>query len=322
MRLRVTDKRIDTYLIAHRFLQGENHADVIEIELPHGKNRVDYAGLQWTMVGISQKSTVANQILPLEERDGSFLLTWEITQDFTSVPGLLKLELTGSDKEGSVIVKYLGGPIQVGPTFTGNPVKPPGLGAFDQALAELNGILEQTRQAVVHPPVIGENRHWMYWDFDQGAYADTGVSAISGIATVNSKCPDGGNLILTAQDIPMTAGKSVEEALAERVVLEEGKGLSSNDFTDEEKSKLAVLSVGSGGGGDKKTEFLPDGTIQETGEGYTTITQFLADGRIQELVQGEAGQEISRKVTSFLPDGSIEEHFVEVNKIGKREGKD
>lgn len=68
------------------------------------------------------------------------------------------------------------------------------------------------------------------------------VNAIDGVSSEFVINPDGKTLSLAAVAMDKVTGLSA--ALAGKVDAEEGKGLSSNDYTDDEKSKLAGIANG------------------------------------------------------------------------------
>ena len=64
----------------------------------------------------------------------------------------------------------------------------------------------------------------------------------------------------------------------------------------------------------KQTLFLPDGSIVETGDGWTKTTVFLESGNIQETMRtiGDDGKtQVTVKETVFNDDGSITEQITE-----------
>ena len=67
--------------------------------------------------------------------------------------------------------------------------------------------------ASVNSPKIGSNGNWWTWDFEAGAYVDTGVAASGGVSSVNGQT---GAVELTAGDVGAATAESVEQ-LAEEV---------------------------------------------------------------------------------------------------------
>ena len=72
-------------------------------------------------------------------------------------------------------------------------------------------------------PKIGDNGNWFIWDMTENQYVDSGVLATVKIDEFYKKT-------------------EIDKNLSAKVDKESGKGLSSNDYTNEEKEKLAGLS--------------------------------------------------------------------------------
>ena len=49
---------------------------------------------------------------------------------------------------------------------------------IEEALAQMNEMVEQSSENVSHYPYIGQNNNWMVWDANAGEYADTGIHAL------------------------------------------------------------------------------------------------------------------------------------------------
>lgn len=89
--------------------------------------------------------------------------------------------------------------------------------------------------------------HWYY--YEDGAWEDGGVYQSQGVQT---------DTTLSIPGMPADAG-AAGDALAGKVNAEAGKGLSSNDFTTAEKTKLAGIA-------DQATRVLVDNTLKQSGQ--------------------------------------------------------
>ena len=94
-------------------------------------------------------------------------------------------------------------------------------------------------------PFIGESGCWMLWDAEQKAYYDSGLPA-RGEPGEKGEKGEKGNAPIRGTDYwtPEDEAKILadcEEILNQKADREEGKGLSQNDFTDEDKEHLEKL---------------------------------------------------------------------------------
>lgn len=65
--------------------------------------------------------------------------------------------------------------------------------------------------ASVNSPKIGSNGNWWVWDFEAGAYADTGVAASGGVSSVNGQT---GAVELTAGDVGVVTADEADALVA------------------------------------------------------------------------------------------------------------
>ena len=80
--------------------------------------------------------------------------------------------------------------------------------------AWVDKVLEAGQAAVdasVNSPKIGSNGNWWVWDFEAGAYADTGVAASGGVSSVNGQT---GAVELTAGDVGVVTADEVDALVA------------------------------------------------------------------------------------------------------------
>lgn len=173
MQLQTTGKVLHVGPISNVLRQGENNADAPVITLPASYNGLDLAGLTFVIYADSEVGTRASQTLQKQISGTTIELTWQITSDFTSVPGKLDIILKGYNTENQVVIKWIGDyPIKVtadeGELSAENP--PP---EYTQALNEMYKILEQTQAIAQYPPLIGENDNWMLYDANVQGYIDS-----------------------------------------------------------------------------------------------------------------------------------------------------
>lgn len=65
--------------------------------------------------------------------------------------------------------------------------------------------------ASVNSPKIGSNGNWWVWDFEAGAYVDTGVAASGGVSSVNGQT---GAVELTAGDVGVVTADEADALVA------------------------------------------------------------------------------------------------------------
>jgi len=91
------------------------------------------------------------------------------------------------------------------------------------------------------------------------------------------------------------------------VTKETGKGLSSNDFTDAEKAKLAGLDAG--GILATNTTFRSDGSIVESSsDGMVVTTTFPTANTIREVYQKDG--KTTTKLITIHADGNVTEELI------------
>ena len=95
---------------------------------------------------------------------------------------------------------------------------PPKTDVWEQYIAQI----QELRETIA--PYIGENKNWYYWDEESGSYIDSGEKAV----------PEKGVDYYTSADIDALG-------LEDKVDKIEGKGLSTNDYTDAERAKVENL---------------------------------------------------------------------------------
>lgn len=143
MELRVNGKNIDTAPIKRLISQGESGVDTVTVPIPRMRGGVDLSRLTYTLRAVSDKNTMAAQVLTkaVRERDDTVALTWRVTDDFTAVSGALTLDIMGVNDSGEQIIHYRGEPISVGET-KGQSFSPPKLDIFEQLLSAAQAALQ------------------------------------------------------------------------------------------------------------------------------------------------------------------------------------
>ena len=191
MQLQTTGKVLHVGPISNVLRQGENNADAPVITLPASYNGLDLAGLTFVIYADSEVGTRASQTLQKQISGTTIELTWQITSDFTSIPGKLDIILKGYNTENQVVIKWIGDyPIKVtadeGELSAENP--PP---EYTQALNKMYEILEQTQAIAQYPPLIGENDNWMLYDANAQGYIDSQKPSRGGTGPQGNPGPKG-----------------------------------------------------------------------------------------------------------------------------------
>lgn len=146
MELKTAGKNLITDPIKNTFVQGECAADVFEIILPKSWNGLDLSAFSFKMRGASAKNTLTEQLLTAAVREDCVVLTWTVTSDFTAVSGSLSLELVGVSGDGTQIIKFPSGQVNVQPALTGEYAPPSDL--IEQALAQMQTLAAKAAQYV------------------------------------------------------------------------------------------------------------------------------------------------------------------------------
>lgn len=132
------------------YTQGEENVEPAQFVLPKNREEVDLTALSYQIKVVSEDyGTEAAWILPKKMTDEHILLDWEITREFTAMPGRAFLTLTGTDSKNNVVAKWTGHPVQIRKDPKGTqPVPPPDkLEQFEnqvnQAVEKITGALEK-----------------------------------------------------------------------------------------------------------------------------------------------------------------------------------
>ena len=109
------------------YTQGEENVEPVQFVLPKNREEVDLTALSYQIKVVSEDyGTEAAWILPKKMTDEHILLDWEITREFTAMPGRAFLTLTGTDSKDNVVAKWTGHPVQIRKDPKGTqPIPPP-----------------------------------------------------------------------------------------------------------------------------------------------------------------------------------------------------
>lgn len=152
------------------YIQGEENVEAVQFVLLKNREEVDLTPLSYQIKAVSETGTEAVWILPKKLTDEHILLNWEITREFTAIPGRVTLTLTGTDSNNHIVAKWTGEPaiIRADPHGTA-PVPPPDkIEQFEKqvnesveriikALENADGTLEGTLSALEEAKRIARN---------------------------------------------------------------------------------------------------------------------------------------------------------------------
>lgn len=173
MTLQANQKFIDASHVAHLLTSGEKYADTLTFSVDRHYQGKDLSGALFVIRGVNSSGQLAMQTLEQDVGTDAIQLKWSISAAFTAVSGALALEIVCYEGD-SVILKYAVTPMQVRESvleaYSG------GVDAIEEALKEMEQILEETRQTAVKLPIIQTGTWWLY-DTNSGTYVDSGQPA-------------------------------------------------------------------------------------------------------------------------------------------------
>ena len=112
---------------------------------------------------------------PIELNTEGDVPQWHISSVDTAIAGNGECELRYI--VGDTIVKSCTFTTEVAPgLIEGTEIPDP----FKAWVDEVLGAAEEVKTATVNQPIIGENGNWFVYDFNEGDYVDTGISATGG----------------------------------------------------------------------------------------------------------------------------------------------
>lgn len=142
MVLTAQGKFIDTRQIERLFTQGEKYSDRIHFVLPSSNNDVDVSGCTFVMRTVASDGSMTETILDVQYESEQILLTWNVPETVTAVPGMLELELVGS-RGTDIIIKYKMPAVFVKGAVMGGSLPTPDV--IEEKLAQMNDILAQAQ---------------------------------------------------------------------------------------------------------------------------------------------------------------------------------
>lgn len=142
MVLTAQNKFIDTKPIERLFTQGEKFSDRIHFVLPPINNDVDVSGCAFAIRTVASDGSMTETILDVQHEGEQILITWNVPETVTAVPGMLQLELVGS-RGTDVIIKYKMPAVYVKAAVMGDHLPPPNI--IEEKLAQMNDILAQAQ---------------------------------------------------------------------------------------------------------------------------------------------------------------------------------
>ncbi len=122
------------------YTQGEINVEPVRFILPKNRKEVDLTALSYQIKAVSEDSgSEAVWVLPKKMSEQHIFLDWQITREFTAVPGRVMLTLTGTDSKNNIVAKWTGNPAIIRSDPQGRqPVPPPNkLEQFEQQLNEM-----------------------------------------------------------------------------------------------------------------------------------------------------------------------------------------
>ena len=140
------------------YTQGEINVEPVRFILPKNRKEVDLTALSYQIKAVSEDSgSEAVWVLPKKMSEQHIFLDWQITREFTAVPGRVMLTLTGTDSKNNIVAKWTGNPAIIRSDPQGRqPVPPPNkLEQFEQQLNEM--IEKIIKDYVLDTTVMGES---------------------------------------------------------------------------------------------------------------------------------------------------------------------
>ena len=130
------------------YMQGEINVEPVQFVLPKTREEVDLTALSYQIKAVSEDyGTEAAWILPKRLSEEHILLDWEITREFTLMPGRVMLTLTGTDTKNNVVAKWTGNPAIIRKDPQGTvPVPPPD--KLEQFQQQVNEAVEKITDAL------------------------------------------------------------------------------------------------------------------------------------------------------------------------------
>lgn len=248
MKFKVVGKSLILTDYSHKITEGENSFDTVEIAVPRYHDECDLSTLSFRFSEISENGeTEAVQVLRHEKCDEKYIyLKGMITSDFSAITGKVTFMLTGINGE-NVVAKFHSDPFTVNDdiSLASLPNETTAEQLFNQAQLEVQKAIDAADRAERFSKTPAPSEIYPAAKERLGGVLsgkDISVSA-TGTVTVNS---------VNGQTIPPNAkftdtvydDTEIKEALSNKINIENGKGLSSNNFTNELKSLYDSAALG------------------------------------------------------------------------------
>ena len=165
--------------------------------------------------------------------------------------------------------------------------------------------------ASVNSPKIGNNGNWWVWDFNAGAYVDTGVAASGGVSAVYSVNGRTGTVELTAKDVGAISQDDLQEAtneaLAQAKASGEFDGPAGSDATVTAENIQSALGYTPADSADVSAKLDKPATPPEVGK-ILKVTAVNEDGSfVCEWANAPSGggavDDVQVNETSVVADG-------------------
>ena len=145
------NKELDIMPIRTLFVEGESFADMINITMPKTYNNIDLSTKIFVIKMLNSKNAYYEAILPKVVNADSLSLSWDVTKEFTSEAGNLRVNLIAKDDAGFTFSsKEAVLEIQSSVDASGIPLSPEDV--FEQYLQEMRLLedlaIESSTQAV------------------------------------------------------------------------------------------------------------------------------------------------------------------------------
>ncbi len=289
MVLTAHEKFIDTKEIECLFTQGEKFSDRIHFVLPPVNNDVDVSGCAFAIRTVASDGGMTETVLDVQHEGEQILLTWNVPETVTAVPGMLQLELVGS-RGTDVIIKYKMPAVYVKAAIMGDHLPSPDI--IEEKLAQMNDILAQAQAKLdeaknVALDIIDPTLTISGKAADAKVTGDRFTELTNAIENISS----GGNIqeIIDAR----TSSISGEEfpSLSERL---------ESDFSYLKKVMQAVEIISSyvlvdiERGDDTESEYYANDTLRITGVGSIEKREFMQRedfGNLEINIGGDVGEE-------------------------------
>lgn len=252
-------KTLDVAHINNLLVQGESGVDCFDFSIPKQYGDVDLSELVFKVRIVSEQDTITEQLLEKTVDDQNLTLSCTVTQDMTAVSGVVYLQVVGESKTGEQIIKYTAPGIYIRPNLAGQ--NPPPQDYLEAMLSRMTAEFAQSIQKVNDKAAAAETAADTAVNAagEAEGYADSMTGNVQAAQEAAAEAVTAATEAAAAQISAQTAANTAE-IHADRAKEEAdhaaaivgfdpdtkvdkipGKGLSSNDYTDQDK--MAVDSL-------------------------------------------------------------------------------